>query len=69
MTKYVTVYETGLRIGNKYSSFAESKKESDIDEYIEIMKKTCLQGEVVKYEKLYKCISTTPMSIVKELQR
>ena len=65
MSQDIIVYEAGLRVGDKYSSFAESRKESDIDEYIEIMQSTCGHGEVVKYQKLYRCVSTTPFSIVK----
>tara|TARA_R110000822_G_scaffold303388_1_gene428029 strand:- start:414 stop:623 length:210 start_codon:yes stop_codon:yes gene_type:complete len=59
----VILYEAGLRIGNKYSTFAQSKIESEVDEYIKIMQKTCSHGEIVKHQMLYRCISTTPLSI------
>jgi hypothetical protein len=59
----VILYEVGLRIGDKYSSFAQSKIESEINDYIKIMQKTCSHGEIVKHQMLYRCISTTPLSI------
>jgi hypothetical protein len=59
----VILYEVGLRIGDKYSSFAQSKIESEINNYIKIMQKTCSHGEIVKHQMLYRCISTTPLSI------
>jgi predicted hydrocarbon binding protein len=58
----VTIYEAGLMIGGKFSSFIESRKESDVDEYIEIMKTTKpVNSEIVKHKKLYRCISCSVM--------
>jgi hypothetical protein len=57
------LYEVGLRIGDKYSSFAQSKIESEINDYIKIMQKACSHGEIVKHQMLYRCISTTTLSI------
>ena len=63
MSADVELYECGLRIGNKYSSFMQSRNESEIDKYIETMKECCDKGEIVKMKKLYRCVSTTPLSI------
>jgi len=63
MSRDVDLYECGLRIGNEYSSFMQSRNENDIDSYIEVMRKCCYKGEIVKMKKLYRCISTTPMSV------
>ena len=63
MSSDVTLYECGLRIENKYSSFMQSRNESEIDKYIETMKECCDKGEIVKYVKLFRCISTTPFLI------
>lgn len=41
----------------------QSRNESEVDSYIETMKECCDKGEVVKMKKLYRCISTTPISI------
>lgn len=60
----VVIYECGLRIGNKYSSFMESKDEEQINSYINIMRKSCDKGEIVKMKKLYRCISTTPLNVI-----
>ena len=58
MSQDVTIYEAGLRIGSKFCSFIESKSESDVDEYIEIMKTTKPDdSEIVKHKKLYRCVS------------
>lgn len=65
MSNDVDIYECGLRIENKYSSFMQSRSESEIDKYIETMKECCDKGEIVKYKKLYRCISTTPFIISK----
>ena len=59
----VILYEVGLRVDNKYSTFAQSKIESEVDDYIKIMQRTCSHGEIVKHQMLYRCISTTPVSI------
>lgn len=64
MSEDVTIYEAGLRVEGKYSEFIQSKKESDVDEYIEIMKTTKPDdAEIVKLVKLFRCISTTPQII------
>ncbi len=60
----VDLYECGLRIGNKYSSFMQSRNENEIDNHISIMEKCCDKGEIVKMKKLYRCISTTPMNVI-----
>jgi len=59
----IKIYECGLRIGNEYKQFCESRCEIDVDEYIEIMKATTDRGEIVKYEKDYRLVSTTPRLI------
>lgn len=64
MSADVTIYECGLRIDNKYSCFMQSKDESQINDYINIMRKSCDKGEIVKMQKLYRCISTTPLSVL-----
>lgn len=63
MSELVVIYECGLRIGSKYSSFMQSRNESEIDKYIETMKQCCDKGEIVKYEKQFNCVSTTPLII------
>lgn len=61
----VTIYEAGLRSDNGiYSSFIQSRNEIDVDEYIDIMKKTKMENFIiVKYKKLFRCVSTTPFII------
>lgn len=66
MSNDVRLYECGLRVGDKYSSFMQSRSEGEIDNYVKIMKKCCDKGEIVKMEKLYRCVATTPMSIADE---
>ena len=65
MSEDVMIYEAGLRLDNgNYSSFIQSRKESEVDEYIDIMKKTKSENStIVKMEKLFRCISTTPYII------
>lgn len=63
MSSDIELFECGLRIENKYSSFMQSRSESEIDKYIETMKECCEKGEIVKMKKLYRCIDTTPLSI------
>lgn len=58
MSDDVELYECGLQIGSKYSSFMQSRNESEIDKYIETMKECCDRGEVVKKKKVYRLIST-----------
>lgn len=41
----------------------QSRNESEIDKYIETMKQCCDKGEIVKYEKQFNCVSTTPLII------
>jgi hypothetical protein len=61
MSQDVTIYEAGIRINGEYCEFIQSKKKSDVDEYIEIMKTTKPKdGEIVKLIKVFRCISTTP---------
>ena len=64
MSKDVTIYECGLRLDNKYSSFMQSRSEKEIDEYVGIMKSSCDRGEIVKIQKIYRCISTTPLNVI-----
>ena len=60
----VILYEAGLRVGGKYSSFIQSRNEFEVDEYIEIMKETKTNGsEIVKYKKHYKSVSCIPQII------
>ena len=60
----VIVFTAGLRMGGKYSEFIQSKSEADVDEYIEIMKKTKPDGSLItKMIKTYRCISTAPYVI------
>ena len=62
----VMIYEAGLRIDGKYSQFIQSRNHIEVDEYIEIMitiKPS--NAEVVKFSKVYRCISTTPKIILK----
>jgi hypothetical protein len=66
MSNDIDLYECGLRIGNKYSSFMQSRNEREVDLHIEVMKKCCDKGEIVKMKKLYRCISTTPMSAIEK---
>ena len=65
MSEDVKIYEAGLRLGNgNYSSFIQSKNESEVDEYIDIMKTTKSENStIVKMEKVFRCISTTPFII------
>ena len=65
MSEEVKIYEAGLRLDNgKYASFIQSRNESEVDEYIDIMKKTKTENStIVKMEKLFRCISTTPFII------
>ena len=64
MSDDVIVFTAGLRIGGKYSEFIQSNREPDVDEYIEIMKKTKPEDSVItKMIKTYRCISTTPYVI------
>ena len=65
MSEDVLIYEAGLRLDNgNYASFIQSRNESDVDEYINIMKKTKSENTtIVKMEKLFRCISTTPFII------
>lgn len=63
MSESVIIYECGLRIGNKYSSFMQPQSESKVDDYIEIMKECCGKGEIVKYKKQFDCVSTTPLIV------
>jgi hypothetical protein len=65
MSEDVIIYEAGLRLDNgNYSSFIQSRKESEVDEYIDIMKTTKSENStIVKMEKLFRCISTTPYII------
>ena len=57
MSETIIIYECGLRIGNKYCKFMQSKDEKKVDEYIEIMKVSCEKGEIVKYIKHFDCTS------------
>lgn len=63
MSADIELFECGLRIENKYSSFMQSRNESEIDKYIETMKECCDKGKVVKMKKTYRCIDTTPLPI------
>lgn len=63
MSNQVTVYECGLYLEGKYSQFFQSKNESEVDNYIEIMKGTCERGDIRKFKKIYECTSTTPISV------
>jgi ribosomal protein L12E/L44/L45/RPP1/RPP2 len=65
MTEDVILYEAGLRVDSvRYWKFIQSIKESDVDEYITIMKKTKPEeSTIVKTVKHYRCISTTPFII------
>lgn len=63
MSEDVKIYEAGLRLDNgNYSSFIQSRNESEVDEYIDIMKTTKSENStIIKMEKLFRCISTTPL--------
>ena len=65
MSADVTIYEAGLRADSgHYSKFMQSKKESDVDEYIDIMRKVKTEeSTIIKLVKLYRCISVTPFII------
>ena len=65
MSEEVKIYEAGLRLDNgNYSSFIQSRNESEVDEYIDIMKETKSENStIVKTEKLFRCISTMPFII------
>jgi hypothetical protein len=65
MSEDVKIYEAGLRIDSgEYASFIQSRNEREVDEYISIMKKTKSENStIVKMEKLFRCISTTPIII------
>lgn len=63
MSESVIIYECGLRLGGKYSEFMQSRDESKVDDYIEIMKESCDRGEIVKYVKHFNCISVTPFIV------
>ena len=64
MSDDVTIYEAGLRINGKFSSFIQSQNESEVDEYIDIMKITkTSDSEIVKHKKFYRCVSTTPQIV------
>lgn len=64
MSDDVTIYECGLRFDSKYSSFMQSRSEKEINEYIDIMRASCDIGEIVKMQKIYRCISTTPLNVI-----
>ena len=65
MSEDVKIYEAGLRLDNgNYARFIQSKNEAEVDEYINIMKETKSENStIVKMEKLFRCISTTPFVI------
>ena len=65
MSEDVKIYEAGLRLDNgNYSSFMQSRNEREVDEYIDIMKTTKSENStIVKMEKLFRCISTTPFIV------
>ena len=65
MSEDVKIYEAGLRLDSgNYSSFIQSRDESEVNEYIDIMKATKSENStIVKMEKLFRCISTTPFII------
>ena len=62
MSDDVIIHEAGIRLeSGKYCKFIESRSLCDVEEYIEIMKLTKpIDSEIVKYEKVFRCISTTP---------
>ena len=64
------VYEAGVRgIDNNYCKFIESPKESDVDEYIGIMKEIVSENnEIVKLIKTYDLVSTTPYIVNRSAQ-
>ena len=58
----LVIYEAGARSpSGKYSKFIESPKQQDVDDYLCIMK-GCVpcNFELVKLEKTYHLVSTTP---------
>ena len=61
MAKDIIIYECGLEIDGKYSEFCQSRNETDVDNYIKIMRECCYKGEIVKLKKHYSCICTTPL--------
>lgn len=65
MSEDVKIYEAGIRLENgNYLSFIKSRNESEVDEYIDIMKITKSENStIVKMEKLFRCIFTTPFII------
>jgi hypothetical protein len=64
MSEDVILYEAGLRVDSDYWTSIQSRTESDVDEYITIMKKTKPEvATIVKVVKHYRCISTTPFII------
>jgi hypothetical protein len=64
MSEDVILYEAGLRVDSDYWTSIQSRTESDVDEYITIMKKTKPEvATIVKTVKHFRCISTTPFII------
>jgi len=65
MSDDVTIYEAGLRLDSgNYAIFIQSKKERDVDQYIDIMKKTKTENStIIKTVKLFRCILQTPYII------
>lgn len=65
MTEDVIIYEAGLQLDTgEYCSLIQSRNELEVDKYIGIMKQTKLEETtIMKMEKLFRCISTTPFII------
>ncbi len=60
----IILYDAGLRVSGRYSPFIQSKNESEVDDYIEIIKTTKTdESEIVKHKKHYSCVSCTPQII------
>ena len=65
MSDRLVVYEAGVINSNgKYSKFIESPEKKKVEDYIEIMKTSVLEGlTIVFLEKTYDLISTIPHTI------
>jgi hypothetical protein len=61
------IYAAGIRINGKYSEFITSPNKEEVDEYLEIMKKsTPAYSELVFMTNNYRLISSTPHIVKRE---
>ena len=61
----IILYEAGMRNSDgKYVKFIQSRNQIEVDDYIDIMLTTKPEGfDVVKLEKVFRCVSTIPQII------